>query len=1335
VAIRFRPKPTPIVRRTVENAAEKAREVAQTGVGLAGGAAASEAKAEVKKELDEFAGGGPRIAGGLTGGDGASLAPKLGETPAPGGLNAGMLAMGSRAPAKKSRGFDASKSASDLYSATKGGVWGLGTDEDRVFRALDGKSPKEMDAIRASYKEHYRRNLDDDVLGELSGTEKTRADALLKGDQRVGDMDALNHSMKGGLTGLGTDKDKLFATLEKNAGDKDFEADYGKRHGNLREHLKGDLSGADLDRANALLDGDKLGAEAAKLRATTEGVTTDEKGFDAVLKGKTPEQRKAIEQAYEEKYGDTVSTAAKKEHGSALRAHLAKDMSGAELDRAKAHLDGDKIGAKAAEIKATMEGAGTRRQELMDSLRTMPQKDKAAIEARYKKEYGATIDQDLQGDLSSNDLKEARDLHKEGGLSDTQELHYAMKGGVTGVGTDTQRIKDVFNGKSKEEIAGIEKDYKAEYGKDLRTELFGKDGVPLSGELSGRDKFDVEMAMRGKVDTSTDAGVKENLSRARERREFERGGASGFIGRNLVDKLGNDDGKRLDENLGKAEAAYDKAMSDGKMSAAEKAEVNKLSGYAHADVGHYQEAKDSAADAAGTVAATAAATAVTAATMGAGAPLLATTLASAGAGAVAKAGAEGLVKGSSYSNEEMATDAAAGAVEGATAALGAHAGKAIAHKAAERTVSAARQEATTVVSKYAQTEVTKLADDAVRLMKETSEEAAKAGAQTFGGGMKGLGGPIGNLKPMGGPLGTIKPLSAGSLDDLGKGLARGAGALDDAGKAAATLKPPAGFGMGMGDDVAKGGLGSLPKGMPSGMPKTPGGPLGGAFKPPAGMGLGDDVAKGGLGGLPKGPLKPFPGNFKPPAGLGQGGPMGKMGGIGGGATKQSQTLQNMRFVAERMESLGSATKGAKFTPREELVSLATRDLLLRRQGSAAQQAAKKVAWHAAEGGVDGAIGGAASGATEAGLNAETWRNGVRDGLGRMGENAAIAGTIGAVTGAATGAATSKLNKSPTPDDLIDEKLGNAHLRAENLTSVKGAKEQGIDLVLDADPKKIKVNVDGVETDVKIHGARNDADLEFARNRLQSAIDKPGGAARFEQLGDEAVLNHKIGASSHDAITVNRALEPDPPTVKVDVDGTTKEFKIYGSRGPEDVKAAREAIEEWTQRGGAENVHKAFDEVHLRDGLTTDNNVGGLARTGSTADRTILIDRTPMNKGDADRLKYVIWHEGGHKVDGANDMQSGGFTKPWGKGERVSTYAGVNAREDFAETHAHLIRDWDKVMADKGKYLDPNTDIGKKYRSILTNAYGHKFDDVPEIALGQGLGANMGSFSEMLRNQR
>ena len=95
------------------------------------------------------------------------------------------------------------------------------------------------------------------------------------------------------------------------------------------------------------------------------------------------------------------------------------------------------------------------------------------------------------------------------------------------------------------------------------------------------------------------------------------------------------------------------------------------------------------------------ATAVTAATMGAGAPLLVTTLAAAGTGAVAKAGTEGLVKGASYSNEEMATDAVAGAVEGATAAIGAHAGKALAHKAAERTVAAARVEASTAVTNLA----------------------------------------------------------------------------------------------------------------------------------------------------------------------------------------------------------------------------------------------------------------------------------------------------------------------------------------------------------------------------------------------------------------------------------------------------------------------------------------------------------------------------------------------------------------------------------------------------------------------------------------------------------
>ena len=85
--------------------------------------------------------------------------------------------------------------AKEAYEAMNGGVWGLGTDEDRLFKALDGLSPEETKSVKAAYKEHYDRDMTKDVSSELSGTELKRARSLMRGDKHAATADKLHHDM------------------------------------------------------------------------------------------------------------------------------------------------------------------------------------------------------------------------------------------------------------------------------------------------------------------------------------------------------------------------------------------------------------------------------------------------------------------------------------------------------------------------------------------------------------------------------------------------------------------------------------------------------------------------------------------------------------------------------------------------------------------------------------------------------------------------------------------------------------------------------------------------------------------------------------------------------------------------------------------------------------------------------------------------------------------------------------------------------------------------------------------------------------------------------------
>lgn len=50
----------------------------------------------------------------------------------------------------KRKNYNGSKYATELYEAMHGGLWGVGTDEDRLFKALDGKTPDRSNRSRST---------------------------------------------------------------------------------------------------------------------------------------------------------------------------------------------------------------------------------------------------------------------------------------------------------------------------------------------------------------------------------------------------------------------------------------------------------------------------------------------------------------------------------------------------------------------------------------------------------------------------------------------------------------------------------------------------------------------------------------------------------------------------------------------------------------------------------------------------------------------------------------------------------------------------------------------------------------------------------------------------------------------------------------------------------------------------------------------------------------------------------------------------------------------------------------------------------------------------------
>ncbi len=74
------------------------------------------------------------------------------------------------------RRFDPFVCAKEAYEAMHGGLAGVGVDQERLFRALAGITPEQMQRVRECYTNYTKRNgaagrdLDKDVVGELSSS-------------------------------------------------------------------------------------------------------------------------------------------------------------------------------------------------------------------------------------------------------------------------------------------------------------------------------------------------------------------------------------------------------------------------------------------------------------------------------------------------------------------------------------------------------------------------------------------------------------------------------------------------------------------------------------------------------------------------------------------------------------------------------------------------------------------------------------------------------------------------------------------------------------------------------------------------------------------------------------------------------------------------------------------------------------------------------------------------------------------------------------------------------------------------------------------------------------
>ncbi|RKG68420.1 hypothetical protein D7V80_12380 [Corallococcus sp. CA054B] len=604
----------------------------------------------------------------------------------------------------------ADKDASALREAMDGGMTGWGTDEDKIFKTLEGKTPEQIAMIRQSYQDHYGKNLDEKIRDELGGSDLQRAEGLLQGNAARSDAVNLQSEMDG-LFGSNEDMLKILekrSPAERHA----IAQQYADMNGGtpagqkpedvLLARMGREMDGAQLERARSMLGAGQASTPAeataletqalkAGLEEDMAGWGTDEGRIFERLERATPEQRALLAQ------------------DEGLKAKLKDELSTEEYDRAVGLMQGNPAQADAARLREAMGGFfGADESGVRDILQGKTPEQINAIKAEYQKQTGQSLDAQIQKwDGGDRDVTmrllnpPAADDAKGQAEASAERLFLAMDG----MGTDEDAIRSELSGKSKAQLNDIAAAYQQKYGKDLRAEL--------DGELDGRDELELlkQDYDLGAIDPNDPNAAQERVRRLREVQSNE----SGF-GVNLLDGIqhltkGESDNDILNRNLDRA----DRAIATGDTQRADT-----LTGYATEDVKALQSAKDSLAETTATVAVVAATTVAVVATGGAATPLAIAGYAA--VGATTRAATYAAIQGGAAGAQDLSRQALIGAVEGGTAVIPIG-------KGASAVTGGTRAAATQATEAAVRTTVRETAEGTVRTaIKQGIKEGAYGGA-------------------------------------------------------------------------------------------------------------------------------------------------------------------------------------------------------------------------------------------------------------------------------------------------------------------------------------------------------------------------------------------------------------------------------------------------------------------------------------------------------------------------------------------------------------------------------------------------------------------------------
>ncbi len=414
-------------------------------------------------------------------------------------------------------------------------VDGWGTDEETIFRALEGASAEEKAFVLQQPK------LMDHLQSDLDDQDWERARRMLNGT--LSNVDRIHIA----VAGWGTDEGALQTALASLT-----QAEFAQLPGDIDAILINELGGSDLALAQEALHQKRLqfdGAYAAafleqnrevmeqegssavlssaeggdgtspvaRLLAATRGMGTDDGTIWEVLAKLSPAEREFI----------------RLNNPYAVLDALRSDLSDADYTRVMATLGEGGAGGAVALLEQAVDGWGTDETMIYMGLERVVNEGVGAEVLANE-----AIMEKLSSDLSEGRMRVVRDVLSSGAFNGHQRLYWA----IAGAGTDEDLVFELCATYSGEWYTGGEID----------AYVLGI----IESELDTRDAWRAKDAIRGEPTSEA-----ERLERAKELLERERGGISTAI----MDSF-SASGENADDAWREYQASYNVALEDGEIS-------------------------------------------------------------------------------------------------------------------------------------------------------------------------------------------------------------------------------------------------------------------------------------------------------------------------------------------------------------------------------------------------------------------------------------------------------------------------------------------------------------------------------------------------------------------------------------------------------------------------------------------------------------------------------------------------------------------------------------------------------------------------------------------------